>query len=84
MRLSVIKEKGEGKRAMTEEGIKARDEQYLGTFIHSYSKIYEQWKRKNLLLLALQTFPKQVKRENVGDNLHKLRVESEKRLSEEG
>jgi hypothetical protein len=69
---------------MTEEGVKVRDEQYLGTFVQSYSKLYEQWKRKSLLLVALQTFPKQVKKENVGDNLLKLRAEFDKRLSDEG
>jgi hypothetical protein len=68
---------------MTEEGTKVRDEQYLGTFVQSYSKIYEQWKRRNLLFVALQTFPKQVKKENVGDNLQKLRAEFDKRLSDE-
>jgi hypothetical protein len=68
---------------MTEEGTKVRDEQYLGTFVKSYSKIYEQWKRRNLLFVALQTFPKQVKKENVGDNLQKLRAEFDKRLSDE-
>lgn len=69
---------------MSEEKARNLDEQYLGTFIKSYSKRYEEWKRKNLLLIALRTFPKQVKKENVPDNLLKLRAEFEKRLSDEG
>lgn len=69
---------------MSEEKTRNLDEQYLGTFIKSYSKRYEEWKRKNLLLIALRTLPKQVKKENVPDNLQKLRAEFEKRLSDEG
>jgi hypothetical protein len=69
---------------MSEEKARNLDEQYLGTFIKSYSKRYEEWNRKNLLLIALRTLPKQVKKENVLDNLLKLRAEFEKRLSDEG
>jgi hypothetical protein len=69
---------------MTQEKAKNLDEQVLGTFIKSYSKRYEQWKKGNLLFVALQTLPKQVKKENVLKNLIKLNTEFTERLSNEG
>jgi hypothetical protein len=69
---------------MTAEKIRNLDEQCLGTFIKSYSKRYEQWKRKDLLVVALETMPKQVNAEKVIDNLIRLRCEFSKRLSYEG
>jgi len=48
------------------------NERALGTYIKSFSKRYERWKRKDLLSVALYTLPKQVKRENVAANLLKL------------
>jgi hypothetical protein len=69
---------------MTAENVKGLDEQCLGTFIKSYSKRYEQWKRKELLVVALETMPKQVDAEKVIDNLIKLKCEFSKRLSYEG
>jgi hypothetical protein len=69
---------------MTYENAKDPEEQFLGTFIRSYSNRYEQWKRTNLLFVALQTMPKQVKKENLLKNLIKLNTEFAKRLSYEG
>jgi hypothetical protein len=60
------------------------DEQFLGSFIKSYSKRYEQWKKKDLLVVALETMPKQVDAANVIDNLIRLKCEFPKRLSYEG
>jgi hypothetical protein len=69
---------------MTAENVKGLDEQCLGSFMKSYSKRYEQWKRKDLLVVALETMPKQVDEEKVIDNLIRLRCEFSKRLSYEG
>lgn len=67
-----------------EEGRKRDiDQLVLGQFRKSYLKRYERWKRKDLLLVALQTMPKQVKTEKVIDNLVKLRSEFAKRLDGE-
>jgi len=77
-----VKEKAVENR-MTQEKAKNLDEQVLGTFIKSYSKRYEQWKRNDLLFVALQTLPKQVKKENVLKNLIKLNTEFTERLSED-
>jgi hypothetical protein len=66
---------------MTAENLRSLDEQCLGPFIKSYSKRYEQWKRKDLLVVAIETMPKQVKAEKVIDNLVRLRCEFSKRLS---
>jgi hypothetical protein len=52
-------------------------------FKSSYMKHYDQWKRGGLLLIALQTMPKQVKKQNVIDNLIKLKGEYTKRLNDE-
>jgi hypothetical protein len=69
---------------MSSENVRNLDEQYLGTFIKSYSKRYEQWKKKDLLVVALETMPKQVDAANVIDNLIRLKCEFSKRLSYEG
>ena len=69
---------------MSSENVRNLDEQYLGTFIKSYSKRYEQWKKKDLLVVALETMPKQVDPANVIDNLIRLKCEFSKRLSYEG
>jgi hypothetical protein len=68
---------------MTMEKARDLDEQVLGTFIKSYSKRYEQWKRGDLLAVALETMPKQVDKEKVLDNLVKLMSEYERRLKDE-
>jgi hypothetical protein len=69
---------------MNEESAKDIDQQVLGVFIKSYSKRYEQWKRQDLLAVALETMPKQVDAEKVIDNLIRLKCEFSKRLSYEG
>jgi hypothetical protein len=68
---------------MTQEKARDLDQQVLGTFMKSYSKRYEQWKRNDLLFVALQTLPKQVKKQNVLKNLIKLNTEFTERLSED-
>ncbi len=69
---------------MNEESAKDIEQQVLGVFIKSYSKRYEQWKRQDLLAVALETMPKQVDAEKVIDNLIRLKCEFSKRLSYEG
>jgi hypothetical protein len=39
----------------------------------SFSKRYEQWKKADLLAIALETMPKQVDKDKVLDNLIKLK-----------
>lgn len=69
---------------MNEESAKDIEQQVLGVFVKSYSKRYEQWKRQDLLAVALETMPKQVNAEKVIDNLIRLKCEFAKRLSYEG
>jgi len=69
---------------MSQGRIRDIDEQNLRPFVRSFHKHYEQWKRNDLFLVALQTLPKQVKKEKVIDNLIRLRAEFEKKLSNEG
>jgi hypothetical protein len=68
---------------MIEERARELDQEVLGMFKSSYMKRYEQWKTGGLLLIAIQTMPKQVRKEEVIDNLIKLRSEYSKRLSDE-
>ena len=68
---------------MIEERARGLDQEVLGMFRSSYVKHYEQWKRGGLLLIAIQTMPKQVKKEEVIDNLIKLRSKYSERLSDE-
>lgn len=63
---------------MIEERARGLDQEALRMFRSSYMKRYEQWKRGGLLLIAIQTMPKQVKKEEVIDNLIKLRSKYEK------
>ena len=67
-------------------GEKTRDleQQVLRIFSKSYSKRYEQWKRQDLLAVAIETMPKQVDDDKVIDNLIKLKCEFAKRLNYEG
>jgi hypothetical protein len=67
-------------------GEKTRDleQQVLRIFSKSYSKRYEQWKRQDLLAIAIGTMPKQVDTDKVIDNLIRLKCEFAKRLSYEG
>ncbi|HYB68546.1 MAG TPA: hypothetical protein VEC97_03275 [Candidatus Acidoferrales bacterium] len=69
---------------MSEDKKRDLDQQVLGTFVKSFYRRYERWKRQDLLLVAIQTFPKQVKKEKVIDNLTSLKDEFEKKLSDEG
>jgi hypothetical protein len=69
---------------MSSENVRKLDEQCIGIFIKSYSKRYEQWKKKDLLVVALETMPKQVDAAKVIDNLIQLKCEFSKRLSYEG
>ena len=81
---SFDEETEEGKKMQTAESIRKMDEEFLGGFVKSYSKRYQQWKRKDLLIVALETMPKQVNTDDVIDNLIKLKCEFSKRLSYEG
>lgn len=66
---------------MTVQNVRNLDEEFLEDFIKSYTKRYQQWKRKDLLVVALETMPKQVNANDVIDNLIKLKCEFSKRLS---
>jgi hypothetical protein len=67
---------------MSWEKAKEIDQQVLGSFLKSYMKRYDQWKMEDLLVVALETLPKQVNKEKILDNLLKLMSEYEKRLIE--
>lgn len=67
---------------MSEGRTKDFDQEVLGFFRNSFSKKYEKWKRKDLVLIALQTMPKQVKTQELVDNLTKLRTDFLRRISE--
>jgi len=69
---------------MNEERTRDLEQQVLGIFSMSYSKRYEQWKRQDLLAVAIETMPKQVDTDKVIDNLIRLKCEFAKRLSYEG
>jgi len=69
---------------MNEEKTRDLEQQVLGLFSKSQSKRYEQWKRQDLLAVAIETMPKQVDTAKVIDNLIRLKCESAKRLSYEG
>jgi hypothetical protein len=69
---------------MNEDRTRDLEQQVLGIFSKSFSKRYEQWKRQDLLAVALETMPKQVDVEKVIDNLIRLKCEFAKRLSYEG
>jgi len=65
------------------EEIENLEQQALRPFCKSFTKRYEQWKRGNLLAVALETMPKQVNRDKVLDNLLKLYFARVENLSEE-
>ena len=79
-----MKEKEKANETMSEDKKRDLDQQVLGTFVKSFYRRYERWKRQDLLLVAIQTFPKQVKKEKVIDNLTSLKDEFEEKLSDEG
>jgi hypothetical protein len=68
---------------MSESRTRELDQEVLGFFRNSFSKRYEKWKRKDLILIALQTMPKQVGTQQLFDNLTKLKTDFEKRLEED-
>jgi hypothetical protein len=65
------------------EEMRNLEQQALRPFCKSFTKRYEQWKRGNLLAVALETMPKQVNRDKVLDNLLKLYFARVENLSEE-
>jgi hypothetical protein len=69
---------------MNEEKMRDLEQQVLGFFSKSYSKRYERWKRQDLLVVAIETMPKQVDADKVIDNLIRLKCEFAKRFSYEG
>ena len=68
---------------MEETAVRNLEQEALRPFCKSFTKRYEQWKRRNLLAVALQTMPKQVDRAKVLDNLLKLHRGRAEDLSEE-
>jgi hypothetical protein len=68
---------------MSESRTKDFDQEVLGFFRNSFSKKYEKWKKKDLVLIALQTMPKQVKTRELVNNLTKLKTDFEKKISEQ-
>jgi hypothetical protein len=79
-----IKEKEKANETMSEDKTRDLDQQVLGPFVKSFHRRYERWKRQDLLSVALQTFPRQVKKEKVIENLTCLKAEFDKKLSDEG
>ena len=74
------KEKAEN---MSESRAKELDQEVLGFFRNSFSKKYEKWKKKDLIMISLQTMPKQVKTQKLFANLKKLKTDFENRLNED-
>ena len=68
---------------MAESRVENLARQAIAPFHKSFTKRYEQWKRKDLLAIALQTLPKQVKKDKVLYNLAKLNWERAGNLKEE-
>ena len=68
---------------MEEKGIRDLEQQALGPFRKSFTKRYEQWKRGDLLVLALETMPKQVDKDKLLRNLIKMTREREENLREQ-
>lgn len=68
---------------MSESRTRDLDQEVLGFFRNSYSKKYEKWKRKDLILIALQTLPKQAKTQKLVDNLTRLKTDFENRMSDD-
>ena len=65
------------------EEIENLERQALRPFCKSFTQRYEQWKRGNLLAVALETMPKQVDKAKVLDDLLKLHCTRAENLSEE-
>jgi len=73
---------GGGFENMEEKGVRELDQQALGPFRKSFTKRYEQWKRGDLLVVALETMPKQVKKDKLLRNLIRLTRERQENLRE--
>jgi hypothetical protein len=68
---------------MEEKGVRDLEQQALGPFRKSFTKRYEQWKRGDLLVLALETMPKQVDKDKLLRNLIKMTREREENFREQ-
>jgi hypothetical protein len=68
---------------MNEKSVQDLEHQALGPFRKSFTKRYEQWKRADVLSLAVETMPKQVKRDALLYDLVKLKIQREKNLSQD-
>jgi hypothetical protein len=68
---------------MEEKAIRELEQQALGEFRKSFTKRYEQWKRTDLLVLALETMPKQVNKDKLLPNLIRLTRERQENLCEQ-
>jgi hypothetical protein len=68
---------------MEETGIRNLEQQALGPFRKSFTKRYEQWKRGDLLVVALETMPKQVNKDQLLPNLIRLTRERQDNLREQ-
>jgi hypothetical protein len=68
---------------MEEKGVRDLEQQALGPFRKSFTKRYEQWKRGDLLVLALETMPKQVNKNELLRNLIKMTREREENFREQ-
>jgi hypothetical protein len=68
---------------MGEIEVRKLEQQALGPFRQSFNQHYEQWKMGGLLIIALETMPKQVKKDEVSDRLLQLWFDREKNLNEE-
>jgi hypothetical protein len=68
---------------MNEKSVEDLERQALGPFRKSFTKRYEQWKRADLLSIAVETMPKQVKRDAVLYDLVKLKIQREKDMNQQ-
>lgn len=68
---------------MNEKAVKDLERQVLGPFRKSFTKRYEQWKRADVLSLAVETMPKQVKRDALLYDLVKLKIQREKEMNQQ-
>jgi hypothetical protein len=68
---------------MEEASIRDLEQQALGEFRKSFTKRYEQWKRTDLLVLAMETMPKQVNKNTLLHNLLKLWYKRLENINEE-
>ena len=64
------------------EEIKDFEQQTLASFAKSFTKRYEQWKREDLLVLAIETMPKQVNKSKLLRNLIALTRQQAENLNE--